>query len=50
MKTVTLNQLLTLLGVVLVLSLVVARVPFMSTAILAEFNHNNVPDVFNSLG
>lgn len=37
---------LTLLGVVLVLCLVVSSIPLVSTAVLAEFNHDDVPDVF----
>jgi len=41
---------LTLFGVVLIFRLVMTRVPLMGTAILAELNHNNVSDVFNSLG
>ena len=41
---------LTLLGIVLVFSLIVTCVPLVGTAILAELDNYNVPDVFNSLG
>ena len=46
MKNKLENASLTLLGVVLVLCLIVSSIPLVSTAILAEFNYDDVPDVF----
>lgn len=44
-----LNCLFNLLGIVLVFCLIVTCVPLVGTAILAELDNYNVPDVFNSL-